>query len=99
MPKLRAEPDDADDVREVLARHEGLSHLRVRRRADALILESGPEKDPVRHARLRRMTVGLWVLDAATHTGQWEWTGHRAPLLKLLDTLLTEYDWLVSEAG
>lgn len=97
MPKLRAEEDDADDVREVLSRHEQLSHLRVRRRADALILESGPKEEPIRHARFRRMTAGIWELDAATHRGQWEWTGHRALLSKLLDILLDEYPWLVAD--
>ena len=84
-------------MRGVLKRHKGLSHLRVRCRADALILESGPEDDPIRHARFRRMTASLWQLEAATHTGKWEWTGERALLLKLVDTLLTEYPWLVSE--
>jgi hypothetical protein len=97
VPKLRAEEDDADDVREVLSRHEQLSHLRVRRRADALILESGPKEEPIRHARFRRMTAGIWELDAATHRGQWEWTGHRALLRKLLDILLDEYPWLVAD--
>ncbi len=99
MAKFLAEPDDADDVRELLARHKGLSHLRVRRRSEALILESGPADDPARHARFRRMTAGIWELDAATHGGRWEWTGHRALLNKLVDTLINEYPWLVSEAG
>ncbi len=99
MPKLQATPDDADDLRDQLKRHKQLSHLRVRRRADTLILESGPEADPVRHARFRRVTVGLWILDAATHTGRWESTGHRAPLTVLLNTLLSDFPWLVSETG
>ena len=99
MPKFQAHPDDADDVRDLLARHKGLSHLRVRRRADTLIIESGPDDDPVRHARFRRVTVGLWILDAATHTGHWESTLHRALLPKLVEILLQEYPWLVSKAG
>ena len=99
VPKFQAHADDADDVRDLLARHKELSHLRVRRRADCLILESGPEDDPVRHARFRRVTVGLWILDAATHDGRWESTLHRALLPKLVETLLNEFPWLVSEAG
>ena len=45
------------------------------------------------------MTAGIWELDAATHKGRWEWTGQRALLLKLVDTLLAEYPWLISEVG
>jgi len=97
VPQFRAEQDDADDVREALERHDQLSHLRVRRRANALILESGPSDDPIRHARLRRMTASIWELDAASHKGQWEWTGQRALLLKLVDTLLDEYPWLIAD--
>ncbi|MFW5740569.1 MAG: hypothetical protein ACOC1F_09405 [Myxococcota bacterium] len=97
MAKLPAEEDDADDVREALEQHEQLSHLRVRRRADALLIESGPKNDPIRHARFRRMTANIWELDAANHRGQWEWTGHRALLLKLVDTLLNVYAWLTAD--
>lgn len=99
MPKLHAEADDADDVRDLFARHKNLSHLRVRRRADCLIVESGPDNDPTRHARFRRVTVGLWILDAATHDGRWESTMHRAPLTQLVDTLVKDFPWLVSESG
>ena len=69
MPNLRAEEDDADDLRDALEPHPQLSHLRVRRRANTLLLESGPKDDPIRHARFRRMTAGIWELDAATHKG------------------------------
>jgi hypothetical protein len=97
VPKFRAEPDDADDVREAFERHKQLAHLRVRRRAEALIVESGPEDDPIRHVRFRRMTAAMWELDGAGHRGRWEWTGQRALLLKLVDILLTQYPWLVAK--
>ena len=48
---------------------------------------------------VRRVTVGLWILDAATHDGRWESTMHRAPLTQLVDTLVKDFPWLVSEAG
>lgn len=96
MTKFQATNDDADDVRDLLKKHKNLSHLRVRHRADCLIVESGPDDDPVRHARFRRITVGLWILDAATHTGRWESTMHRAPLPQLVEILLAEYPWVVA---
>jgi hypothetical protein len=98
VTKFQATNDDADDVREIFEKRK-LSHLRVRRRGDYLIVESGDQADPVRHARFHHVTQGLWMLDAATHTGQWEPTMQRAPLLKLVETLIAEYSWLISEHG
>jgi hypothetical protein len=88
--------DDADEVREFLAGRKGLKHLRVRRRADLLTLESGPTGDPVGHARLRRVTVHLWTLECATHTGRWEKTGFRGPMAQLLEMLTSEMAWLLA---
>jgi hypothetical protein len=86
----------ADDVRDFLAEREGLSHLRVRQRADLLVLESGPIDDPIPHARLRRVAVHLWTLECAAHTGRWEKTGFRGLLEPLLDTLLSTLPWIVA---
>ena len=82
--------DDEEEVDDFLADHKSLKHLRVRRRADLLTLESGPASDPVRHARLRRVTVHYWTLECATHTGRWEKTGFRGPLAKMLEVLTSE---------
>ena len=43
MKKCHAEEDHAAIVREILASYEGLDHLRVRRRADLVVIESGSE--------------------------------------------------------
>ncbi|CAN5908863.1 hypothetical protein BH11MYX4_BH11MYX4_59680 [soil metagenome] len=88
--------DDEDEVREFLGSRKGLKHLRVRRRADLLTLESGPASDPVRHARLRRVTVHYWTLECATHTGRWEKTGLRGPMDKILEVLTTEISWVLA---
>lgn len=94
MPKYPAHEDDADCVRDVLRKHDGLGHLRVRRRADLLTLESGPEDDPVRHARLRRVAVHLWRLEVAHHTA-WQSTPVRGPIDKVLDELLSDFGWIL----
>jgi hypothetical protein len=88
--------DDEDDVREFLARRKDLKHLRVRRRADLLTLESGPAGDPVRHARLRRVTVHYWTLECATHTGRWEKTGFRGPMAEMLEVLTSTIPWVLT---
>lgn len=95
-PKLRADDDDADDLRDLLAAREGLGHLRIRHRADLLTLESGDPVDPILHARFRRASVHYWTLECATHTGRWERTGFRDTLPKLVDLLVTTLPWTLA---
>jgi hypothetical protein len=96
MPNFRAEEDHADVVREELAAYEGLEHLRVRRRSDLLVIESGPTDDPIPHARFRRVAVHIWVLEMASHMGRWEPSGERGQLEHLLDALVNQYGWVLS---
>ncbi|WP_437973326.1 hypothetical protein WMF11_31000 [Sorangium sp. So ce295] len=42
-----------------------------------VIIESGPEADPIAHARLRRDTVHLWTLEIATHADRWDKSSSR----------------------
>ena len=96
VPKLRADEDDAEDLADLLARREGLGHLRVRRSGDLLTLESGDTADPLPHVRFRRATVQYWTLEAATHTGRWECTGFRDTLPRLVDQLVTTLAWTIA---
>src|SRR5262249_48743394 len=50
----------------------GLNQLRCRRRADTLVIESGPAGDTTPHVRLRKLGANIWATDTATHTGRWE---------------------------
>jgi hypothetical protein len=64
---LVATDDDARAVETFLRRFPELAHLRVRRRAALLILESGDPSDPLPHARLRRAATNAWQLEMANH--------------------------------
>jgi hypothetical protein len=90
-----AEQMDLDDVMDFFARRRNLAHLRARKRGAFITLESGPFDDPVRHARLRRLSVNYWTLECATHTGRWEPTGERDTLDALLERLTTTYPWVL----
>jgi hypothetical protein len=94
MPKYTAESFDQSAL-EAALKEQGLSHLRVRRRADTLTIESGPAKDPFPHARLRRVTVGLWQLDMPT-ARRWQATPFRAPRDELVAMLFTEFGWTLA---
>jgi hypothetical protein len=96
MPKVLAEDSQVDQVRQEFASYDGLEHLRVRRRADLVIVESGPADDLVRHARFRRVAARIWVLEMATHTGQWQPSGVKGPLERLVETLITDFGWTLS---
>ncbi len=91
--KHRADEFDLEAVEEHLAESPELRHIRVRRRADLLTLESGDPRDPVPHARLRRVSVHLWQLEMSTHTGRWEPTPFRDQLTPLLDMLTDDFAW------
>lgn len=80
-------------AREFLRSDQGLKHLRVRRRADLLTIESGPEQDPWPRARLRRVGAHLWTLEMPTHSGRWQATPLRADLTDLLTLLATDFGW------
>jgi hypothetical protein len=95
MPKHLAQESDARLVRAAF-RRPGLRHLRVRRRSDLVTVESGPDQDPIRHARFRRDTVHLWVLEIATHTGRWEKTPYRDLLPKLTELVIDAFPWTLS---
>ncbi|XYI02332.1 hypothetical protein ACMHYB_22265 [Sorangium sp. So ce1128] len=77
MSKPHASPEHATAVSSYLAA-QGLSHLRARKYGQMVIIESGPEADPIAHARLRCDTVHFWTLELATHTGRWEKTASAA---------------------
>lgn len=97
MPKtFLAEEWLADDLVDVLHEHPQLKHLRVRRRGSTLTIESGPRRDSTPHARVCRVSSQLWILEIATHTGEWQPTGHRALLRDLARTVVDEFPWVLT---
>jgi len=96
MPKILAEDGHVEQVTQVFSTYEGLEHLRARRRADLVVVESGPVNDPVPHARFRRIAAHIWGLEMATHTGRWQPSGASGPLEPLVETLIQDFGWTLS---
>ena len=96
MKSLRAEEDHLDDVEDFLESRKELKHLRARRRADAIIIESGPKAEPTPHARLRRISVSRWSLEMPDHRGRWEPTPLEGLLEPLLAQLVNEFPWALA---
>ena len=76
--------------------HEELSHLRARRRGRVVTVESGPKEAVVRHARFRRDTVHLWMLEMPVRGGRWERTPYRDQLEALMELLQTRLGWTLA---
>jgi hypothetical protein len=96
MPKVLTEDAHVDQVRQEFATYDGLEHLRVRRRADLVVVESGQVDDPIPHARFRRVAAHIWVLEMATHTGRWQPSGVRGTLDRLVEALINDFGWTLS---
>jgi hypothetical protein len=97
MPKLAADEAHAADTTAQLHEHAGLQHLRVRKHGAAIVIESGPQGDAFKHARLVRDTTTLWILEIADHRGRWGPTGMRAPRSDLVNALVQEYGWVLTD--
>lgn len=93
---LRADQDHADTVLEHLAEYEGLEHVRARRRADLLTLESGPKDDVIPHTRFRRVGVHKWQLEMPLLGGGWDRTPMRGDLLELVDAVINQFGWMLA---
>ena len=59
-----------------LKKHPDLAHVRVRKRGNLLILESGSKEAPIPHARLRRTEIGTWALEMP-YRSRWEPTPYQ----------------------
>lgn len=95
MPSPAAEARHVTHVEDLLHRR-GAAHLRARKHGSAVLVESGPASDPVKHFRLRRETALLWRLDMATHTGRWEPTPFRGTLDELVATVADDFPWTLT---
>ena len=94
--KYNAEPHHVLRV-ESLLHARGVEHVRARKRGAAVIVESGPDDDPVRILRLRRDTVHLWQLDMSGRGGRWEKTPFRGNLDTLVHAVIENFPWVFIE--
>lgn len=71
-------------------------HLRCRKRANTIVIESGPAQDPIPHLRLRKLSPKAWGIDSATHTGRWERMPLQGPALEILSAVAENFPWLLA---
>jgi len=88
---MALETENVEDLEELLARHEHLSHLRVKKRGDSLTLFSGEQHDLHLHARLTHIGGNHWGLSLPRHNGRWERTPFTGTMRQLIDTLTSDF--------
>lgn len=96
MPSKPAETYHRSQV-EGFLHDKGFEHLRARKYGSAVIVESGPKGDAIKHFRVRRETAHLWLLDMADHRGQWQRTPVRAPLDDVLGQVVESFPWVLTD--
>ncbi len=94
---MSLDPEEADELARLLAQHEGLEHLRVKKRGDSLTIFSGSATDPDPHARLTHLGGDEWGLSFPQHTGRWEKTPFVDTMPGVVATLVTDFGFLLSD--
>ena len=94
---MALDPEDAEELEEVLARYEGLDHLRVKKRGDSLTILSGDCADPNFHARITHLGRGEWGLSLPHHTGRWEKTPFTGSMNEVIETVVTDFSFYLDD--
>ena len=91
------EEHHTEEVLEHLAEYDGLEHVRARRRADLLTLESGPKDDVVPHTRFRRVGVRRLAESRCPLIGsEWDRTSLRGQLAESVELVVTQFPWMLA---
>jgi len=86
-------PQDAQELEQILAEHDGLGHLWVKGRGQSLTIHSGDVADPHAHARITRLGKQPWGLSLPRHTGRWERTPFVGTMAEVIDTVITDFSF------
>lgn len=80
----------ARDLVALLRQRQGLEHLDVVVRGDAVILFSTEDGEQVRRARFTALGAGHYGLSLMRHTGRWEPTPFHGPLPEVVEVLVSQ---------
>jgi hypothetical protein len=72
-----------------------LTHLKGRARAGAIVVESGPQKAPTAHLRLKQLTAGTWAVDEFHHSGRWSPLPIQGDIDEALAAVLADFPWVL----
>lgn len=90
-------PKDTEELEQLLAKHDGLGHLWVKKHGDSLTIHSGDVGDPHAHARITHLGRQQWGLSLPRHTGRWERTPFVGSMAEVIDTLITDFSFYLED--
>ncbi len=76
----------------------GYTHLRARVVGKGIVIESGPDDDPLPHARLMRLSDEDWRVDFPKSSGRWELTPYTGPRGNLVAEIHQNAPWTLAPA-
>lgn len=76
----------------------GYTHLRARVAGKSVVIESGPDDDPMPHARLMRLSADDWRIDFPKPAGGWETTPYTGPRGNLVAEIHQNAPWMLAPA-
>jgi len=86
-----------DDIEEILE-EQGFTHLKVeRRRGDHLVIYSKEDGQKISRARLTETSPDSYQLGFADHTGRWESTPFFGTIPELVQALIEQFSWVLTD--
>ena len=76
-----------EELEELIGSHDGLGHIRIKRRGKSLTLYSDSPEGMDLHAKLTARGRDIWGLSLPRHTGRWEKTPFVGPMPQVVSTL------------
>ena len=73
-----------------------LYHLKVSKRGINLVVYSEDENGKENRCRFTNIKSGLFILNMAKHTGKWEPTPFEGSLAELLEMVIEQFPWTLT---
>ncbi|HML04528.1 MAG TPA: hypothetical protein VK426_02025 [Methanobacterium sp.] len=86
----------ADSVKEEL-NNKGFNHLKVRVYGKSIIIYSEYEGAKESRCRFTRESNNKYILAMANHKGKWEETPFEGTIKELLEIVLTQFAWILTD--
>ena len=74
----------------------GLNHLKVTKRGINIVVYSETENGKENRCRFTYIKSGLFILNMAKHTGKWEPTPFEGRLAELLEMVIEQFPWTLT---
>lgn len=76
-------------------RTRGLAHLRAKKHADSLLVQSGDPGDPFNHFKLTALPRQQWRISMGTRGKGWEPTPFEGSLKEIVAMVVENFPWML----